>query len=44
MALGRGGDQAVIKDENQFNFFGGKSNEHEKDMLYDVPFCAVPDF
>ena len=21
-----------------------KSNEHEKDMLYYIPFCAVPDF
>lgn len=30
MALGRGGDQAVIKDENQFSFYGGKTKEHEK--------------
>ena len=30
MALGRGGDQAVIKDETQFKFFGGKTKEHEK--------------
>ncbi len=30
MALGRGGDQAVIKDEAQFKFFGGKTKEHEK--------------
>lgn len=30
MALGRGGDQAVIKDENQFSFYGGRSKEHEK--------------
>ena len=30
MALGRGGDQAVIKDENQFRFYGGKTKEHEK--------------
>lgn len=30
MALGRGGDQAVIKDENQFKFYGGKTKEHEK--------------
>lgn len=30
MALGRGGDQAVIKDESQFRFFGGKTREHEK--------------
>ena len=21
-----------------------KSNEHEKDMLYYIPFCVVPDF
>lgn len=30
MALGRGGDQAVIKDENQFKFYGGRTKEHEK--------------
>ena len=30
MALGRGGDQVVIKDENQFKFYGGSTNEHEK--------------
>lgn len=30
MALGRGGDQAVIKDENNFSFYGGKTKEHEK--------------
>ncbi len=30
MALGRGGDQAVIKDEAQFKFYGGKTKEHEK--------------
>lgn len=30
MALGRGGDQAVIKDEQQFSFYGGKTKEHEK--------------
>lgn len=30
MALGRGGDQAVIKDDNQFSFYGGKTKEHEK--------------
>ena len=29
MALGRGGDQAVIKDEAQFKFFGGTNREHE---------------
>ena len=29
MALGRGGDQAVIKDESQFKFFGGTNREHE---------------
>ena len=27
---GRGGDQAVIKDESQFRFYGGKTKEHEK--------------
>ncbi len=30
MALGRGGDQAVIKDDAQFKFYGGKTKEHEK--------------
>ncbi len=30
MALGRGGDQVVIKDEGQFRFYGGKTKEHEK--------------
>lgn len=30
MSLGRGGDQAVIKDESQFRFYGGKTKEHEK--------------
>jgi c-di-AMP phosphodiesterase-like protein len=30
MALARGGDQAVIKDERNFEFFGGSSAEHEK--------------
>ncbi len=30
MALGRGGDQAVIKDGGNFTYFGGKSRETEK--------------
>ena len=30
MALGRGGDQACIKDETQFTFYGGKTKEYEK--------------
>ena len=30
MALGRGGDQAVIKDDEQFRFYGGTSKEYEK--------------
>lgn len=30
MALGRGGDQAVIKTRNNFEFFGGKSKTVEK--------------
>lgn len=30
MALGRGGDQVVIKDETQYRFYGGKSKEYEK--------------
>ena len=30
MALGRGGDQAVIKGEDMFRFFGGKSEGTEK--------------
>lgn len=30
VALGRGGDQVVIKSQNNFEFFGGKSKEMEK--------------
>ena len=30
MALGRGGDQAVIKDGNKMSFYGGKSQQNEK--------------
>ena len=30
MALGRGGDQAVIKEGNDFTYFGGKNREIEK--------------
>lgn len=30
MALGRGGDQAVLKDNEQFRFYGGSSKEQEK--------------
>ncbi len=30
MALGRGGDQVVIKDADQFRFYGGATKEHEK--------------
>ncbi len=30
MALGRGGDQAVIKDGNSFSYYGGKNRETEK--------------
>ncbi len=30
MALGRGGDQAVIKDKENFSYYGGKSRETEK--------------
>ena len=30
MALGRGGDQACVKDENQFRFYGTKNKEYEK--------------
>lgn len=30
MALGRGGDQAVIKDGNNFSYYGGKNRETEK--------------
>ncbi len=30
MALGRGGDQAVIKDDEQLRFYGGNSKEYEK--------------
>lgn len=30
LALGRGGDQAVVKENNDMRFFGGKTREHEK--------------
>lgn len=30
MALGRGGDQVVIKDSEQYHFYGGKTKEIEK--------------
>lgn len=30
MALGRGGDQVVIKDDEQFRFYGGATKEYEK--------------
>lgn len=30
MALGRGGDQVCIKDDNQFKFYGGKNREYER--------------
>ena len=30
MALGRGGDQAVIRDGKNFTFFGGRSERHKK--------------
>ncbi len=30
MALGRGGDQVVIKDDEQFRFYGGSTKEYEK--------------
>ncbi|MBQ7876738.1 MAG: DHH family phosphoesterase [Clostridia bacterium] len=30
MALGRGGDQAVIKDAGSFSYYGGKNRETEK--------------
>ncbi|MBQ8539994.1 MAG: DHH family phosphoesterase [Clostridia bacterium] len=30
MALGRGGDQAVVKDGGNFTYFGGKNRETEK--------------
>ena len=30
MAQGRGGDQVVLKDNEQFRFYGGSTKEHEK--------------
>ena len=30
IALGRGGDQAVIKEQGKYNFFGGRAQEVEK--------------
>lgn len=30
MALGRGGDQAAVKDESQFSFYGGIAKDYER--------------
>ena len=30
MALGRGGDQAVVKDAEQIQYYGGKAQQMEK--------------
>ena len=30
MALGRGGDQAAVKDESQYNFYGGIAKDYER--------------
>lgn len=30
MALGRGGDQAAIKDDTQYSFYGGNTKDYEK--------------
>lgn len=30
LALGRGGDQVVVKDETQYKMYGGKSRDYEK--------------
>jgi len=30
MALGRGGDQAAVKDSSQYNFYGGIAKDYEK--------------
>lgn len=30
MALGRGGDQAAVKDETQYSFYGGNTKDYEK--------------
>ena len=30
MALGRGGDQAAVKDSTQYSFYGGNSKDYEK--------------
>ena len=30
LALGRGGDQAVIKNTDKYSFYGGKTKEVEK--------------
>ena len=31
MALGRGGDQAVVKDSDKILYYGGKAQQMEKD-------------
>ena len=41
MALGRGGDQVCIKDDNQYRFFGGKSKEYEKSTRVKTRAVAV---
>lgn len=30
LAIGRGGDQAAVKDESQYRFYGGKTREYDK--------------
>lgn len=41
MALGRGGDQVCIKDDNQYRFFGGRSKEYEKSTRVKTRAVAV---
>ena len=41
MALGRGGDQASIKDDVQFKFFGSKARDYEKSTRVKTRATAV---
>ena len=41
MALGRGGDQAAIKDSTQYSFFGGIAKDYEKSTRVNARAFAV---
>lgn len=41
VVLGRGGDQAAVKDETQFTFYGGTTKEYEKNAKVKVRSFAL---